>query len=188
MEEQIEKSKEEALGRLETDRKTSAEAQISRKNERLKMDTREIKMFWADINDGLFAPRWPSSVVHGSLAPFGTAKKWMSRHWKAPLGTGFGRDEEAWDAGQRKPRVVSKTVHVMGSALDDGWMPARLAAGNIQPAKLREKTIEKEAAPKAAMEQDQEMTTDAPGPTDVNLMFEEKPKGVWGRVKGWFGR
>ena len=84
---------------------------------------RSIKMYWSDMNDGLFAPHWPRSVVHGPLAPFGLSK---------PQGYGSGLRE--------------KRIHIMGRGLDEGWVTEKDLAGSeiqVWESPLTPKMIEK---------------------------------------------
>lgn len=61
-------------------------------------NTWDIKMYWADLNDGTFAKSWPQTVIHDLLEPYAVTK------------------------GSRG-MVSNKSVHVMGRGLHDGWMP-----------------------------------------------------------------
>lgn len=131
-------------------------------------DAREIKMYWADLNDGLFAKSWPRTVIHGNLAPFG-----------------ISRTQE---------RVVSKTVHVIGSDIDDGWMPAELATGQMIPPVWTPPPQEREQSGQylgqdiATATVEETATTDAARQEFEETMVEPKPQSLWGRFRGMFGR
>ncbi|EXJ75130.1 uncharacterized protein A1O5_01826 [Cladophialophora psammophila CBS 110553] len=161
-------------------------------------EPREIKMYWADLNDGLFAPAWPRNVVHGALAPFGLAKA-----WKTKLGLDDEGEFQKGKPQQQYQAVVSKSVHVMGSGINDGWMPEGMADGHTQPP-IWEETPLKEGEEGMAEYQTERAETQEVGAVspeekgahkgpmreyeDGDVVFEARPRGFWGRVRGLFGR
>ncbi|OAP63099.1 hypothetical protein AYL99_02326 [Fonsecaea erecta] len=157
---------------------------------------REIKMYWADLNDGLFATSWPRNVVHGALAPFGLAKA-----WKTKLGLDDEGEFPRGEPQQQYQAVVSKSVHVMGSGVSDGWMPQEMANGHTQPP-LWEQPLSTENGEETAgypTEQAEMQEFGAGSPEDKvvyrspaeqyeDVVVETRPRGLWGRVKGLLGR
>ncbi|OAL27472.1 hypothetical protein AYO20_09755 [Fonsecaea nubica] len=158
--------------------------------------TREIKMYWADLNDGLFAASWPGNVVHGALAPFGLAKAWKTK---------LGLDDEG-EFPKGKPQqqyqaVVSKSVHVIGSGINDGWMPKEMANGYTQPPLWEQPPLTEPEedftdypTEQAEMEEfsaasPQEKVASRSAPEEYeDVVVEARPRGFWGRVRGLFGR
>lgn len=145
-------------------------------------EPRKVKVYWADINDGLFASSWPKSVIHGSLEPFGVAKG------RIPIRNNIL--QEYW----KHEEIKSKTVHVIGSGQGDGWMPNQFSNGIIQPREWEERpdmaAEENVESQGVETESDPSVQVSSHGyePLDENIVLEEKPKGIWGRVKGLFGR
>ncbi|KAJ9602942.1 hypothetical protein H2200_012722 [Cladophialophora chaetospira] len=171
---------------------TSIQSQIAALKPDWALEPRSVKVYWADINDGLFAPSWPRAVMHGSLAPFGIAKAWR---WAPHL------DEEGKvirNAPKVKvARAVGKSVHVIGSAADDGWAESELARVGKRPpvwveppAPLLEGEEEVEVEYEALGEGRVEgrRGRDAAVTHDENFVVEERSRGLWGRVRGLFGR
>ncbi len=156
-------------------------------------EPRSVKVYWADVNDGLFASYWPRAVMHGSLAPFGLAKAWA---WKPQL------DEEGKKIPGaervKAPRTMEKSVHTMGSGLDDSWNTYEMGIVGQQPPawaegpQKREDLNEKVEVEYKELDKEGRPTgegSEAPvGKLDENILVEEPPRGYWGRVKGFFGR
>ncbi|EXJ84497.1 hypothetical protein A1O3_05166 [Capronia epimyces CBS 606.96] len=155
-------------------------------------DTREIKVFWADLNDGLFAPAWPQNVIHGQLAPYGVAKA-LVRETEDQIIEELVDDEEQGtreelSEGQSRSLefVKSKSVHVIGSGLSDGWMPSEIATIHKEPAQWSPPPAEQGAA--SASEHLVEAPQDGAEQQDFGVYYEEPEKGIWARVRGIFGR
>ncbi|KIY03737.1 uncharacterized protein Z520_00428 [Fonsecaea multimorphosa CBS 102226] len=192
--EQVSAARESALEAFEAQERSNGRA-ISKPEWADK--PREIKMYWADLNDGLFAGSWPRNVVHGALAPFGLAKAWRTKRGL--------NDEGEFEEGkpqQQYQAVVSKSVHVIGSGINDGWMPEEMANGHTQPPlweqrPLTENEEEEMAEYSAEQEEMQEAGAGSPeqkaayrSPTDEyeDVVVENRSRGLWGRVRGLFGR
>ncbi|OQU94305.1 hypothetical protein CLAIMM_00672 [Cladophialophora immunda] len=178
----------------ETGARTSSHSTVSKPDWAGK--PREIKMYWADLNDGLFAASWPRNVVHGALAPFGLAKA-----WKTKLGLDDEGEFPKGEPQQQYQAVVSKSVHVIGGGINDGWMPKEMANGHTQPplweqpplAEIEEETGEyltEQAEMQEAGSVSPEERVAYRSPTDEyeDVVVETRPRGLWGRVRGLFGR
>ncbi|KIW64239.1 hypothetical protein PV04_09186 [Phialophora macrospora] len=152
-------------------------------------EPRSVKMYWADVNDGLFASSWPKNVVHGSLAPFGVAKAWT---WAPHL-------DESGNLITDSPRVkvakvVGKSVHVMGSSADDGWVTEDMLEGGKRPPVWVEPPAPQEGGKDVQVEYhrlDEEATSPRGDPAvfhDEDIVVQERRQGLWGRVRRMFGR
>jgi hypothetical protein len=152
-------------------------------------EPRSVKMYWADVNDGLFASSWPKSVVHGSLAPFGVAKAWT---WAPHL-------DEAGKLITDSPRVkvakvVGKSVHVIGSSADDGWVTEEMLEGGKRPPVWAEPPAPQEAGEDIQVEYhrlDEGRASPRGDPAvfhDEDIVVEERRQGLWARVRRMFGR
>ncbi|EXJ55679.1 hypothetical protein A1O7_08608 [Cladophialophora yegresii CBS 114405] len=153
-------------------------------------EPRSVKMYWADVNDGLFASSWPRNVVHGSLAPFGVAKAWT---WAPHL-------DEAGSLITDSPRVkvakvVGKSVHVMGSSLDDGWVTEEMLQGGKRPPVWAEPPppppVPQEDVQVEYQRLDESATSPRRDPAvfhDEDIVVEERRQGLWARVRRMFGR
>ncbi|KAG9782565.1 hypothetical protein ABEF93_004225 [Exophiala dermatitidis] len=187
LEQMIGQYKKDALEQFEQQEKQLA-AEAQQKSRPGWADTREIKMFWADLNDGLFASAWPQNVIHGPLAPYGVAKALVRETEDRVIEE---LDDEA-DAGEGTPRtlevVTSKSVHVIGSGLEDGWLPSELNTIHKEPAPWsprpadQDGTLAQQSAPDAATAEP------AADQQDFGVYYEEPKKGMWARVRGMFGR
>ncbi|KAK5060076.1 hypothetical protein LTR84_009960 [Exophiala bonariae] len=72
-------------------------------------NTWDIKMYWADLNDGTFAKSWPQTVIHDLLEPYAVTKG-------------------------SNGLVSNKSVHVIGRGLHDGWVPQEQLTDPQRPA------------------------------------------------------
>jgi len=107
----------------------------------------EIKMYWADLNDGLFAKNWPQNVIHGLLEPYAVAKTRVSV-----------------DGEKSITKINNKSVHVIGGGVNDGWMPHELLSGPVDPnPKVEWNVVKAELETRAAAEQDQQAALGAAG-------------------------
>ncbi|KAK5224642.1 hypothetical protein LTR99_004657 [Exophiala xenobiotica] len=140
----------------------------------------EVKMFWSDLNDGLFASAWPKNVVHGSLAPFGVAKALPP-----------GRPQMF--RGRVVGEVSSKSVHVIGSGADDGWMPKNMAKASAKEPEPWTKPPEEDQDGETGQgrrrdgQEARDTTTDAAAMEAARRDAELQSPGLWGRVRGLFG-
>ncbi|KAI1611171.1 transcriptional regulation of mitochondrial recombination-domain-containing protein [Exophiala viscosa] len=163
-------------------------------------ELREVKMYWADLNDGLFAASWPQNVVHSRLAPFNVARG-QPRRPQGAAGAVLKQLKDAKKTDQaeteqtRQDTILSKSVHVIGGRLDDGWMPVEFASGVKQPAPLQPRQPDAEDLEDSyAYEQDQERGRGTAGEdiAAVREDVEHSNTGIlargWGRVRGFFGR
>ncbi|KAK5331945.1 hypothetical protein LTR93_000950 [Exophiala xenobiotica] len=139
----------------------------------------EVKMFWSDLNDGLFASAWPKNVVHGSLAPFGVAKALPP-----------GRPQMF--RGRVVGEVSSKSVHVIGSGADDGWMPKNMAKASAKEPEPWTKPPEEDQDGETGQgrrrdgQEARDTTTDAAAMEAARRDAELQSPGLWGRVRGLF--
>lgn len=155
-------AKEAALADFDEKEGSTLQVNLAGKEKPEWAENKTVQMFWADLNDGLFASSWPENVVHGSLAPFGVAK-----------GRIHGR-----------PSVLSSSVHVIGSNVDDGWMPKDLA----EPYAPAKRAVE----PSDEGSGFREDRTDLPGARargsgSAFREADEESLGFWGRLSGIFG-
>ncbi|EXJ94211.1 hypothetical protein A1O1_02604 [Capronia coronata CBS 617.96] len=194
LEQMIAQYKKAALDELEVQENQAAADEQNPKPDWA--DAREIKMYWADLNDGLFAAAWPQDVVHGQLAPYGVAKA-LVRETEDRVIEELPDDYEEGQvaAAEQQPRrleiVKSKSVHVIGSGLNDGWMSAELATIHKEPAPWSPRPAEPDAISES--EQLVESASDAAAlegaeKQDFGVYYEEPRKGMWARVRGIFGR
>lgn len=158
-------------------------------------ESREVKMYWADLNDGLFAASWPQTVVHSRLAPFNVARGQPRR----PRGKVVAEEDELENQPEPEPaeteqaredHVLSKSVHVIGGRIDDGWMPPDMARGVKEPAPLPPKEPEADEDYYAS-EQDQDHRSGTAAAEDIAAVREDVERsnpGVWGRLRGFFRR
>ncbi|KIV87505.1 hypothetical protein PV11_03046 [Exophiala sideris] len=159
-------------------------------------ESREVKMYWADLNDGLFAASWPQTVVHSRLAPFNVARGQP----RQPQGLAGAVLKELKDSDEiddaeteqtRQDTILSKSVHVIGGRLDDSWMPPEFASGVKQPATLQPRQPDSEDQEDSyAYDQDQErgQGTAAEDIAAVREDLDRSSSGIWGRLRGFFGR
>lgn len=119
-------------------------------------------MYWADLNDGLFAKSWPQNVMHGLLEPYAVAK------------TNIGSDE--------KPVFrTNKSVHVIGGGLNDGWMPHELLAGHQLPKpKAEKKPVESEPVTRPSSDEYVLAPIEQPSPSELGI-FARLSNRVFGR-------
>lgn len=173
LEQLIDEHKTAAFKKLEENERRSAQGKEKTKPEW--SDSREIKMYWANLNDGLFAAAWPQNIVHGWLAPFAVAKN---------LVRGPGATAAAEVDAERPIEtevVVSKSVHVIGGGSDDGWMPADLATGHKEPAAF----VPRPAREDPELEQWKANSEAA----EIEAVRKDvEPKSLVSRVRGLFGR
>ncbi|ETI21236.1 hypothetical protein G647_07581 [Cladophialophora carrionii CBS 160.54] len=154
-------------------------------------EPRSVKMYWADVNDGLFASSWPRNVIHRSLAPFGVAKAWT---WAPHL-------DEAGNLITDSPRVkvakvVGKSVHVMGSSVDDGWVTEEMLQGGKRPPVWAEpppppapqEGIEDVQVEYQRLDEGMASSRDPAAFHDEDIVVEERRQGLWARVRRMFGR
>jgi hypothetical protein len=171
-----------------TTRKGSAEADsIEDEVKSLKPDwteePREVKMYWSDMSDGLFAASWPKNVIHGTLAPFSVSKV-------QPRNRSL----------ETKSDLASKSVHVVGAPLESGWVSEwRLDPENQrtvweQPSAKQE---EQEMATQDGAVKPEYKALDSKTTTgriqqletgDPDIVVEQKRPGIWQRLMGVFGR
>ncbi|KAJ9633781.1 hypothetical protein H2204_006779 [Knufia peltigerae] len=152
-------ARDSALAEFDEKEGASLKANLAGKEKPAWAENKTVEMFWADLNDGLFASSWPENVVHGRLAPFGVAK-----------GRVHGR-----------PSVLSSSVHVIGSNVDDGWMPNELG----EPYAPAKRLVE--SAEGSDLQGDE---TDVPGARTHGSAFrevEEESLGFFGRLRGMLG-
>ncbi|KAL2400990.1 hypothetical protein ABEF95_001691 [Exophiala dermatitidis] len=187
LEQMIGQYKKDALEQFKQQEKQLA-AEEQQKSRPGWADTREIKMFWADLNDGLFASAWPQNVIHGPLAPYGVAKALVRETEDRVIEE---LDDEA-DAGEGTPRTVevvtSKSVHVIGSGLEDGWLPSELNTIHKEPAPWSPRTADRDATLAQQSAPDAATAEPAADQQDFGVYYEEPKKGMWARVRGIFGR
>lgn len=122
----------------------------------------DIKMYWADLNDGLFAKSWPQNVMHGLLEPYAVAK--------ANVGS------------EEKPVFrINKSVHVIGGGLNDGWMPQELLAGHQRPEpKVQREPVGSEPAPRSSYDEYNLAPIEQPSPPELGI-FARLRNRVFGR-------
>ncbi|KIX08248.1 uncharacterized protein Z518_02904 [Rhinocladiella mackenziei CBS 650.93] len=188
LEEFIEKEKKIALEKFEEDEAGKKEPEWA--------DSREIKMFWADMNDGLFAGAWPQNVVHSHLAPFGISRA-VERVTAEHAVEDLPEKKEKADDGVRTREtniVKAKSVHVIGGAMDDGWMPFEMATKSNQEPPVwtprpGEEDEDEESEPYRGPETRSEKETEKKEFEDKELdsfVVEAKPAGVFGRLRSFF--
>lgn len=132
----------------------------------------DIKMYWADLNDGLFAKSWPQNVTHGLLEPYAVAKT-------CP------------DGGEQSIPKINKSVYVIGGGLNDGWMPHELLAGHEGPKpKVEWEIVKEELAARAVAQLGQQSLSSAneydsapieqPSPPELSI-FARLRQSIFGR-------
>ncbi|KEF53080.1 uncharacterized protein A1O9_10988 [Exophiala aquamarina CBS 119918] len=157
---------------LENLEKQEAAKQRLRKSNSTWSESWNIKMYWADLNDGLFARSWPQNVIHGLLEPYAVSKT-------SPNG------------GEKSIPKINKSIHVIGGGLNDGWMPHELLAGNKSPKpKVEWETVKVDLATRPTEELEQQPLSNAneydsapieqPSPPELSL-FARLRQSVFGR-------
>jgi hypothetical protein len=122
----------------------------------------DIKMYWADLNDGLFAKSWPQNVMHGLLEPYAVAKANEGDENKTLLRT-------------------NKSVHVIGGGLNDGWMPQEFLAGHQRPKpKVQREPVESEPVPSPSDVEFNLAPIEQPSPPELGI-FARLRNRIFGR-------
>lgn len=130
--------------------------------------TREIKMYWADPNDGLFAARWPEGVYHGELQPFAVANTQMRRR------SAFTSEDISFHAR-------STDVHTMAMGMDQGPAPGEGTRRSMGS------PLSTTAPPNMKMGRRRSVRP-ARDTTAGPSMDETPSAGLWARVRGFLGR
>lgn len=125
-------------------------------------NTWNIKMYWADLNDGTFAKNWPQAVVHDLLEPY-AATRTMGGHKGAPI-------------------ITNKSVHVMGHGLHEGFLPRDYLMGprRPEPKVPREQIVPFLEAPLPHGTNDDMLPTEQPPPPESGIIARLR-KAIFGR-------
>lgn len=147
-----------------------------------------IHVLWADLRDGTFAQSWPSGVSHGELQPAATSKRAEMRIIQPEF-----TDDDGTVVSEQKQsvKVISgSSIHVHGDEKPHEFQTFQDVLRAQAKAERQERidTIEAEELLDRAPRSRGATTSAHRVKEDEEVVLPDESRGVWSRMKGWFGR
>ncbi|KIV92944.1 hypothetical protein PV10_04196 [Exophiala mesophila] len=132
LEDLIAKKQESALKGLEKEESRRSEA-LQKQEAKEKpswADNWDIKVFWADLNDGRFAKSWPQNIVHGALPPLAVKRSFSPNlfspvdGWASEQMVNGGRSRSGSASGLGPKSVLPTSPSEGSSSSSSSSMPS----------------------------------------------------------------